>query len=71
MDPAEAEEGCALPEIVAGGLANEQHDAGGWVEQLRDLVLDPTRDYQPLGRPPGPPKGSPQRGGHKKNTQPA
>jgi transposase InsO family protein len=23
-------------------------------ELLRDLVLDPTRDYQPLGRPPGP-----------------
>jgi transposase len=23
---------------------------------LRDLILDPTRDYQPLGRPPGPPK---------------
>jgi hypothetical protein len=24
---------------------------------LRQLVLDPTRDYQPLGRPPGPPPG--------------
>jgi transposase InsO family protein len=24
-------------------------------ELLRDLVLDPTRDYQPTGRPPGPP----------------
>lgn len=23
-------------------------------ELLRDLTLDPTRDYQPLGRPPGP-----------------
>ena len=23
---------------------------------LRELVLDPTKDYQPLGRPPGPPK---------------
>jgi transposase InsO family protein len=23
-------------------------------ELLRDLVLDPTKDYQPLGRPPGP-----------------
>jgi hypothetical protein len=23
-------------------------------ELLRDLVLDPTRDYQPTGRPPGP-----------------
>ena len=35
---------------------------------IRDLTQDPTRDYQPLGRPPGPPKGSPQRGGHKKKT---
>jgi transposase InsO family protein len=34
-------------------------------EILRDLTLDPTRDYQPLGRPPGPPKGTPQRGGRK------
>jgi transposase InsO family protein len=25
-------------------------------ELLRELTLDPTRDYQPLGRPPGPPK---------------
>lgn len=25
-------------------------------ELLRGLVLDPTKDYQPLGRPPGPPK---------------
>jgi hypothetical protein len=24
-------------------------------ELLRDLTLDPDRDYQPLGRPPGPP----------------
>jgi len=24
-------------------------------ELLRELVLDPTRDYQPTGRPPGPP----------------
>jgi transposase InsO family protein len=24
---------------------------------LRELTLDPTKDYQPLGRPPGPPKG--------------
>jgi transposase InsO family protein len=24
-------------------------------ELLRELVLDPTKDYQPLGRPPGPP----------------
>jgi transposase InsO family protein len=26
-------------------------------ELLRELTLDPTRDYQPLGRPPGPPPG--------------
>ncbi|WP_410789587.1 hypothetical protein [Kribbella sp. C-35] len=25
-------------------------------ELLRELTLDPTRNYQPLGRPPGPPK---------------
>jgi transposase InsO family protein len=29
-------------------------------EILRDLVLDPTRDYQPRGVKPGPPKGSPR-----------
>jgi hypothetical protein len=23
-------------------------------ELLRELILDPTRDYQPTGRPPGP-----------------
>jgi len=23
---------------------------------LRDLTIDPRRDYQPTGRPPGPPK---------------
>ena len=28
-------------------------------ESIRDLTLDPTRDYQPLGRPPGPPNGTP------------
>ena len=39
-------------------------------EIIRDLHLDPTRDYQPLGRPPGPPKGSPQRGGRKKKNNP-
>jgi len=26
---------------------------------LRELTIDPTQDYQPLGRPPGPPKGRP------------
>jgi hypothetical protein len=29
-------------------------------ELLRDLTLDPTRDYQPLGRPPGPQPRKPQ-----------
>jgi hypothetical protein len=28
------------------------HAATG--ELLRELILDPTRDYQPTGRPPGP-----------------
>ena len=39
-------------------------------EIIRDLTLDPDRDYQPLGRPPGPPKGSPRRGGRQKKTPP-
>jgi transposase InsO family protein len=30
-------------------------------ELLRDLILDPTRDYQPLGRRPGPQPRKPQR----------
>jgi hypothetical protein len=29
-------------------------------ELLRDLTLDPTKDYQPTGRPPGPPKKTPR-----------
>ena len=29
-------------------------------ELLRDLVLDPTRDYQPTGRPPGPTRKHPK-----------
>jgi transposase InsO family protein len=28
-------------------------------ELIRELTLDPSRDYQPTGRPPGPPKNSP------------
>jgi transposase InsO family protein len=28
-------------------------------ELLRELTLDPNRDYQPLGRPPGPPRKTP------------
>lgn len=27
-------------------------------ELIRELVIDPSRDYQPLGRPPGPPPGN-------------
>jgi hypothetical protein len=30
-------------------------------ELLRHLILDPNRDYQPLGRPPGPPPRKRQR----------
>lgn len=29
-------------------------------ELLRELTLDPARDYQPTGRPPGPPKKTPR-----------
>ena len=29
-------------------------------ELLRELTLDPDRNYQPTGRPPGPPKGTPR-----------
>jgi transposase InsO family protein len=29
-------------------------------ELIRDLTLDPTRDFQPRGLPPGPPKGTPR-----------
>ena len=30
-------------------------------ELLRELTIDPTRDYQPLGRPPGPKPGKNRR----------
>ena len=30
-------------------------------ELLRELTIDPTRNYQPLGRPPGPQPGKPRR----------
>jgi hypothetical protein len=30
-------------------------------EPLRELVLNPDRDYQPTGRPPGPLPGTPRR----------
>jgi hypothetical protein len=33
------------------------HDDTG--ELIRDLTLDPTRDYQPRGVPPGPPRKTP------------
>ena len=36
-------------------------------ELLRHLTLDPSRNYQPTGRPPGPPKGTPRR---RKNPEP-
>jgi transposase InsO family protein len=36
-------------------------------ELLRQLTLDPARNYQPTGRPPGPPKGTPRR---RKNPEP-
>jgi hypothetical protein len=29
-------------------------------ELLRELILDPSRDYQPTGRPPGPPPKTPR-----------
>ena len=35
-------------------------------EILRELTLDPSRDYQPRGLPPGPKKGTPRQGGMKK-----
>lgn len=35
-------------------------------EIYRELTLDPTRDYQPRGLPPGPKKGTPRQGGMKK-----
>ena len=35
-------------------------------EILRELTLDPNRDYQPRGLPPGPKKGTPRQGGMKK-----
>ena len=38
-------------------------------EIIRDLTLDTKRDYQPLGRKPGPVKGLPQRGGRKKKPR--
>ena len=59
--------------IVEAVLVHDLHvtvihaDTG---EIIRDLQLDPERDYQPLGRKPGPVKGLPQRGGRKKKNRP-
>ena len=39
-------------------------------ELLRELTLDPTRSYQPTGRPPGPPKGTPRPPRRHKNPEP-
>jgi transposase InsO family protein len=36
-------------------------------ELLRELTIDPARDYQPTGRPPGPQPGTPRR---RKNPEP-
>jgi Integrase core domain len=36
-------------------------------ELLRELTLDPTRNYQPTGRPPEPPPGTPRR---RRNPEP-
>jgi hypothetical protein len=33
-------------------------------ELLRHLTLDPARNYQPTGRPPGPPEGTPRKQQH-------
>ena len=33
-------------------------------ELLRELTLDPSRDYQPTGRPPGPPPRTPAKRRH-------
>ena len=33
-------------------------------ELLRQLTLDPSRNYQPTGRQPGPPKGTPRKHRH-------
>jgi transposase InsO family protein len=39
-------------------------------ELLRDLNLDTTRSYQPTGRPPGPPKGTPRPPRKPRNPEP-
>jgi hypothetical protein len=44
------------------------HAATG--ELLRQLTLDPTRSYQPTGKPPGPPPGTPRPPRRRKNPEP-
>src|SRR5688500_15144805 len=44
------------------------HAATG--ELLRDLVLDPRKDYQPTGRPPGPARPGPARPANDKRPNP-
>jgi transposase InsO family protein len=39
-------------------------------ELLRQLTLDPTKIYQPTGRPPGPPPGTPRPPGKPENPEP-
>jgi Integrase core domain len=39
-------------------------------ELLRELVLDPDRDYQPTGRPPGPPPRTPRPPRKNQNPEP-
>jgi hypothetical protein len=42
-------------EIAGAGPADHHLVVRGVGFPLRHLTLNPTRDYQPLGRPPGPP----------------
>jgi hypothetical protein len=68
--------GTSLPYATACGAqaAPAAHDlhitviAADTGEILRDLVLDPTRNYQPRGLKPGPRKGSPRQGGNPPQT---
>ena len=48
----------AIRRIVADLDIRVIHATTG--ELLRRLTLDPTRNYQPTGRPPGPPRRKPQ-----------
>jgi hypothetical protein len=44
--------GTHVPLLVQDLHVRIVHAATG--ELLRELTIDPTRDYQPIGRPPGP-----------------